>query len=33
MRAGTLSSSEVEALDALFPVFNGRACELFREDS
>jgi hypothetical protein len=28
----TLSSSEVEAMDAMFPVFNGRACDLFRED-
>jgi hypothetical protein len=29
----TLSSSEVEGLDARFPAFNGRARELFREDS
>jgi hypothetical protein len=28
----TLSSSQVEALDALFPAYNGRACDLFRED-
>jgi len=33
LRTGTLSSSEVEGLDALFPVFNGRASELFRDDS
>ena len=33
LRSGTLSASEVEALDALFPAFKGRACELFQEDS
>ena len=27
LRSETLSSSEVEALDALFPVFNGHKCE------
>jgi hypothetical protein len=32
LRSGTLSSSEVEAMDTLFPAFNGRACDLFRED-
>jgi hypothetical protein len=32
LRSGTLSSSQMEALDALFPAFNGRACELFVED-
>jgi hypothetical protein len=32
LRSGTLSSSQVEALDALFPAYNGRACDLFRED-
>jgi hypothetical protein len=32
LRFGTLSSSEVEAMDVLFPAFNGRACDLFRED-
>jgi hypothetical protein len=31
LRSGTLSSSQVEALDALFPAFNGRACKLFVE--
>jgi hypothetical protein len=31
LRSGILSSSLVEALDALFPAFNGRACELFVE--
>jgi hypothetical protein len=32
LHSGTLSSSQVEALDALFPAYNGRACDLFRED-
>jgi hypothetical protein len=32
LRSGTLSSRQVEALDALFPAFNGRACELFVDD-
>jgi hypothetical protein len=32
LRSGTLSSRHVEALDTLFPAFNGRACELFVED-
>jgi hypothetical protein len=32
LRSGALSSSQVDALDALFPVVNGRACELFMED-
>jgi hypothetical protein len=32
LRSGTLSSSQVEALDALFPAVNGCACELFMED-
>jgi len=32
LRSGTLSSSEVEGLATLFPVFNGRVCELFRKD-
>jgi hypothetical protein len=32
LRSGTLSSSQVEALDALFPAYNGHACDLFRED-
>lgn len=32
LRSGTLSSSQVEALDAAFPAFNGRAWELFVED-
>jgi hypothetical protein len=31
LHSGTLSSSQVKALDALFPAFNGRACELFVE--
>jgi hypothetical protein len=33
LRSGTLSSSQVKALDAMFPAFNGRAAELFIEDS
>ena len=33
LRSGTLSASEVEALDALFPAFNGRMRELFQGDS
>jgi hypothetical protein len=33
LRSGILSSSQVEALDMAFPVFNGRAAELFIEDS
>jgi hypothetical protein len=33
LRSGTLSSSQVEAFDALFPAFNGRACMLFMEDT
>jgi hypothetical protein len=32
LHSGTLSSSQVEALDALFPAYNGHACDLFRED-
>jgi hypothetical protein len=31
LRSGTLSSSQVETLDALFRAFNGCACELFVE--
>jgi hypothetical protein len=30
--SGTLSSSEVDAMDALFLAFKGRTCELFRGD-
>jgi hypothetical protein len=33
LRSGTLSSSQMEALDVAFPAFNGRAAELFIEDS
>lgn len=33
LRSGTLLSSEVEGLDALFLAFNGRVCELFQDDS
>jgi hypothetical protein len=33
LRSGTLSSSQVKALDAMFPAFNGRASELFIEDT
>jgi hypothetical protein len=32
LRSETLSSSEVEAMDALFLAFNGCACDLFWED-
>ncbi|KAG0514987.1 hypothetical protein BDA96_10G240100 [Sorghum bicolor] len=33
LRSRSLSSSEVEGLDELFPTFNRRTCELFQEDS
>jgi hypothetical protein len=33
LRSGTLSSSQVEALDVAFSAFNGRTAELFIEDS
>jgi hypothetical protein len=33
LRTGTLSSSEVEGLNTLFPAFNRHARDLFQKDS